>query len=106
VASVLPGWGVALRLNTRFMGPQPLKQFGYVSEAPELEPESEADEIAPELKRSRTCGAAWEQVIGSKTRRLFGGVCRWPNPRTLRRRAAVPAPIPAVLHRGKQNPAR
>jgi mono/diheme cytochrome c family protein len=60
------GLGRGASLEYTLHGTSTFKVFGNVNEAPELEAEGESDEGVPELKRSRTYGAVWEQVIGSK----------------------------------------
>lgn len=60
------GLGRGASVEYTLHGTSTFKIFGNVNEAPELQGEGESDEGVPELKRSRTYGAAWEQVIGSK----------------------------------------
>ncbi|MCL4486677.1 MAG: cytochrome c [Chloroflexi bacterium] len=60
------GLGRGASVEYTLHGTSTFKVFSNVNEVPELEAESEGDESVPELKRSRTYGAVWEQVIGSK----------------------------------------
>ena len=61
------GLGRGASVEYTLRGTSTFKVFGNFNETPELEAEGgDPDQVVPELKRARTYGAVWEQVIGNK----------------------------------------